>query len=237
MFSYDELQKYNETDIRIYKYIVSNFEKIQYMTIRELAEKLQVSTSTILRFCNKNEFTGYGEFKEALKKELLLQKSTPPSEDLQELSDFFERTNSNAFEEKLSAAVQMLRNSDMIIFIGMGSSGTLAKYGARYFSNLGHFAVGLEDALYPIEFLQWKNTAVLAISESGETSRLMEAIHQFKQKNCKILSITNSSLSTLAKLSDWNFSYHLKPQRINGGYNGTTQVPALFVMEALAKRI
>ena len=28
MFSCDELQKYNETDIRIYKYIVSNFEKI-----------------------------------------------------------------------------------------------------------------------------------------------------------------------------------------------------------------
>ena len=237
MFSYDELQKYNETDIRIYKYMVSNLEKIQYMTIRELAEELQVSTSTILRFCYKNDFVGYAEFKEALKKEILLQKSTPPSEDLQELSDFFERTNSNAFEEKLSAAVQMLRNSDMIIFIGMGSSGTLAKYGARYFSNLGHFAVGLEDALYPIEFFQWKNTAVLAISESGETSRLMEAIHQFKQKNCKILSITNSSLSTLAKLSDWNFSYHLKPQRINGGYNGTTQVPALFVMEALAKRI
>ena len=237
MFSYDELQKYNETDIRIYKYMVSNLEKIQYMTIRELAEELQVSTSTILRFCNKNDFVGYAEFKEALKKEILLRKSTPPSEDLQELSDFFERTNSNAFEEKLSAAVQMLRNSDMIIFIVMGSSGTLAKYGARYFSNLGHFAVGLEDVLYPIEFFQWKNTAVLAISESGETSRLMEAIHQFKQKNCKILSITNSSLSTLAKLSDWNFSYHLKPQRINGGYNGTTQVPALFVMEALAKRI
>ena len=237
MFSYDELQKYNETDIRIYKYMVSNLEKIQYMTIRELAEELQVSTSTILRFCSKNDFVGYAEFKEALKKEILLQKFTPPSEDLQELSDFFERTNSNAFEEKLSAAVQMLRNSDMIIFIGMGSSGTLAKYGARYFSNLGHFAVGLEDALYPIEFFQWKNTAVLAISESGETSRLMEAIHQFKQKKCKVLSITNSSLSTLAKLSDWNFSYHLKPQRINGGYNGTTQVPALFVMEALAKRI
>ena len=237
MFSYDELQKYNETGIRIYKYSVSNFEKIQYMTIRELAEELQVSTSTILRFCNKNEFTGYGEFKKALKKELLLRKSIPPSEDLQELSDFFERANSNAFEEKLSVAVQMLRNADMTIFIGMGSSGTLAKYGARYFSNLGHFAVGLEDALYPIDFFQWKNTVVLAISESGETRRLMEAIHQFKQKNCKILSITNSSFSTLAKLSDWNFSYHLKPQRINGGYNGTTQVPVLVVMEALAKRI
>ena len=31
MFSYEEIQKYNETDIRIYKYIVSNIDKIQYM--------------------------------------------------------------------------------------------------------------------------------------------------------------------------------------------------------------
>lgn len=54
MFSYEEIQKYNETDIRIYKYIVSNIDKIQYMTIRELAKELQVSTSTILRFCNNN---------------------------------------------------------------------------------------------------------------------------------------------------------------------------------------
>ena len=49
--------------------------------------------------------------------------------------------------------------------------------------------------------------------------------------------ITNSPLSTLAKLSDWNFSYNLNTKRINGGYNGTTQVPVIFVIEALAKRI
>lgn len=62
MFSYEEIQKYNETDIRIYKYIVSNLDKIQYMTIRELAKGLQVSTSTIFRFCNKNNFDKYSEF-------------------------------------------------------------------------------------------------------------------------------------------------------------------------------
>lgn len=68
MFSYEEIQKYSETDIRIYKYTVSNFDKIQYMTIRELANETQVSASTILRFCNKNGFEGYSEFKDALKK-------------------------------------------------------------------------------------------------------------------------------------------------------------------------
>ncbi len=53
MFSYEEIQKYNETDIRIYKYIVTDIDKIQYMAIRELAKELQVSTSTILRFCSQ----------------------------------------------------------------------------------------------------------------------------------------------------------------------------------------
>lgn len=237
MFSYEEIQKYNETDIRIYKYIIANIDKIQYMTIRELAKELYVSTSTILRFCTKNNFDGYSEFKDALKRELTLQNNYPPMEDLQELSAFFARANSSAFEEKLLFAVDVIRKADLTIFIGIGSSGTLAKYGARYFSNMGHFAVGLEDALYPIESFHWKNTVVIAFSESGETEKLIEAINQFKQKKCCVLSITNSPLSTLAKLSDWNFSYNLNPKRINGGYNGTTQVPVLFIIEALAKRI
>ena len=42
------------------------------------------------------------------------------------------------FEEKLLFAIDVLRKADLIIFIGMGSSGTLAKYAARYFSNMGH---------------------------------------------------------------------------------------------------
>ncbi len=237
MFSYEEIQKYNETDIHIYKYIISNIDKIQYMTIRELAKEIRVSTSTILRFCNKNNFEKYSDFKYTNKKEMDLQNSYPPMEDLQEISDFFARANSSAFEEKLLFAINVLRKADMIIFIGMGSSGTLAKYGARYFSNMGHFAIGLEDALYPIESFRWKNTVVMAFSESGETERLIEAINQFKKQKCYVLSITNSPLSTLAKLSDWNFSYNLNTKRINGGYNGTTQILVIFVIECLAKRI
>lgn len=237
MFSYEEIQKYNETDIRIYKYVVSDIDKIQYMTIRELANELQVSTSTILRFCNKNNFDGYSEFKEALKKEITVQAACPPMEDLQELSDFFARANSSAFEEKLLFAVGVLRNADLIIFTGMGSSGTLAKYGARYFCNMGHFAVGLEDVFYPIETFHWKNTAVIALSESGETEKLIEAVSRFKKENCCVLSITNSPFSTLAKLSDWNFSYNFNTRRMNGGYNGTSQIPVIFVIETLAKRI
>ncbi|MEO2527923.1 MurR/RpiR family transcriptional regulator, partial [Enterocloster clostridioformis] len=124
MFSYEEIQKFNETEILIYKFIISNIEKIPYMTIRELASDIHISTSTLLRFCNKNGFEGYSEFKKAINDEIHLLKTQPPLEDLQELNLFFQRTNSSAFERKLSSAIEIIKNSDYLIFIGNGSSGT-----------------------------------------------------------------------------------------------------------------
>lgn len=237
MFSYEEMQKYNETDICIYKYIISNLDKIQYMTIRELSAKTHTSPASVLRFCGKNGCEGYVELKEALKREANALNAHLPSADLRELSAFFERANSTAFEEKLTSAVETLRASDLVIFVGMGSSGTLAKYGARYFSNIGKFSVSMEDPYYPVDAFTCKNAAVIILSESGETKEVVETAKQFQGQDCRVLSVTNSSLSTLAKMSDWNFSYHFEHLRVNGDYNATSQVPVLFVIESLAKRI
>ena len=111
------------------------------------------------------------------------------------------------------------------------------RYGARLFSNMGKFSVGLEDTFYPIATYSYKNTVVIALSESGETKELIDMVRQFQQKKCVVLSITNAATSTLAKISDWSFTYNMKEHRVNGNYNATTQVPTLFVLEALARRI
>ena len=237
MFSYEDIQKYNETDMQIYKYILSNLDKIPYMTIRELAAETHVSSATLLRFFSKNKLEGYSDFKKALKAETNALKKLTPMEDSQELSFFFTRVHSNAFEKKLDIAVSLLNNADYFIFIGMGSSGTLAKYGARYFSNLGKFSVSLEDTYYPVETYTYQSAAVIVLSESGETREVIELTQKFRRKECLILSITNLPGSTLEKMSDWNFCCNMKSRRIHGGYNATTQVPVLFVMEALAQRL
>ena len=237
MFSYEDIQKYNETDMHIYKYILSNLDKIQYMTIRELAGETHVSSATLLRFFNKNKFEGYSDFKNALKTETNVLKTHTPMVDSQELSFFFCRVNSSAFEKKLEIAVELLNTADYVIFVGMGSSGSLARYGARYFSNLGKFSVSLEDTYYPVETFTCSFVAVIVLSESGETKEIIELVQKFRQKECLILSITNLPGSTLEKMSDWNFCCNMKSKRIHGGYNAATQVPVLFVMEALAQRL
>jgi Transcriptional regulators len=237
MFSYDEIQKFNETEVKIYKFIVDNGDKIPYMTIRELADKVHMSTSTILRFCNKMNYSGYNDFKMGLNHYLNQIQERPPQNDLSELLHYFHRTNTNSFEQKIEQGIEFIRTAERVIFVGQGSSGTLARYGARYFSNLGKFSIGLEDPYYPIIKDMLRNTVVIALSVTGETKEVVELLNRFKTNNCYILSITNQSNSTIAKMSDWNISYNMQMISVNGGYNATSQVPALFLIEALARRL
>lgn len=89
MFSYEQLEKYNETDVEIYRYVINNMDRVGYMSIRELAHELHVSTSTILRFCLKNGFEGYRDFKRALKSEQQQLTTYEPKSDVSELAHFF----------------------------------------------------------------------------------------------------------------------------------------------------
>jgi DNA-binding MurR/RpiR family transcriptional regulator len=236
MFTYDNIQKFNETEIKIYKFIIENGEKIPYMTIREFSDEVQVSTSTVLRFCNKLDCDGYRQFKERLKTYVHQIQKTPPKSDLNEILHYFKKINTNSFEEKIEEGAAFIRKAETVIFIGSGSSGALAKYSARYFSNLGKFSIGLEDTLYPIT-KDMESAVVVALSVSGETKGVIELINRFKINKCNILSITNQSNSTISQMSDWNISYNMDIHEANGGYNATTQVPVLFIIEALAGRI
>lgn len=236
MFTYDNIQKFNETEIKIYKFIIENGEKIPYMTIREFADEVQLSTSTVLRFCNKLDCEGYREFKEKLKKYVLQIQKTPPKSDLNEILHYFKKINTNSFEEKIEEGADFIRKAETVIFIGSGSSGALAKYAARFFSNLGKFSIGLEDTLYPIT-KDMEAAVVIALSVSGETKGVIELINRFKINKCNILSITNQPNCTISQISDWNISYNMDMHDANGGYNATTQVPVLFIIEALSGRI
>lgn len=237
LFSYAIIQKFNETEMMLYKYMIANAEKLPYMTIRELAAEVHVSTSTIIRFCNKIDCKSYNDFKERFNRYIKERDDIAPGIDLKQILHYFQGTTTCAFERKIQEGAKMIQEAEMVIFLGLGSSGALARYGARYFSNLGKFSVGMEDALYPLMETTYPKTSVLALSVSGETIGVIESIQKFRTHGCSILSITNDPNSTIAKLSDWNISYCLAPETVNGGFNATSQVPVIFLIEALARRI
>lgn len=233
MFTHDIIASLNELETSIYNYIIQNAEKIPYMRIRELAAETHVSTATILRFCKKVNCEGFSEFKVKLKMHLEKQKKTVLKSAKHSVIEFFERTLKGNLDEEINAAVNFINKAETIIFIGIGSSGILAEYGARYFSSFGKFTMYIKDPFFPIHNVA-KNSATIALSVSGETDLTITLLNRLKQEGSKIVSITNNQHSTIAKMSEVNISYYVT-EEIHDNTNITTQIPAMFILESIAR--
>lgn len=70
MFDSQKVKELNELELIVYTFIVENMDRVGGMTIRDLSESCHVSTSTILRCLNKLGYSGFTEFKYALKENL-----------------------------------------------------------------------------------------------------------------------------------------------------------------------
>ena len=49
--------------MEVYNYVIMHLNQVATMKIRDLADSVHVSTTTIMRFCNKLDCNGYSEFK------------------------------------------------------------------------------------------------------------------------------------------------------------------------------
>lgn len=242
LFQHEQISKLNESELIVYNYVSSHLGEVTEMNIRELAAAAGVSTSSVMRFCNKTGCTGYTEFKYWLRQTLeqqpqanvYMHSAVPAIHYLQQM------TNNPDFNKKLDQAAELCLQAQQILFIGIGTSGILGQYGARFFSSVGLTAFSVTDPFYPSPSQNMSNTVLIALSVSGETSQMITLLDGYKKKMVKIISLTNTSQSTIARMSDLNFPYYMPlvyafPKL--GGVNLTTQLPVIYLLESLTYRI
>lgn len=123
------------------------------------------------------------------------------------------------------------------MFYGIGSSATLGKYGARYFSDVGKYAQYIDDPFYPIPKNYNDNCVLIALSVSGESREVIEEIRQYKEMGTKIVSITNTDNCTIARMADLAIAYYMPLVKLDREYNITTQVPLVLILETLGHKI
>ncbi|WNS80510.1 MurR/RpiR family transcriptional regulator [Domibacillus sp. DTU_2020_1001157_1_SI_ALB_TIR_016] len=236
MFTNEMISSFNELETAVYQYVSKNGSKVIYMRIRELAAETHVSTATILRFCRKTGCDGFTEFKVRLKLYLKEQEPCEPKSMHHSVTDFFERSLNGPIEDQMLEAARIMSLSDSIIFIGIGSSGILAEYGARYFSSLGKLSLYIKDPHYPIHTNFLQNSTTIVLSVSGENEYTVRHTHQMREAGSTIISITNNKHCTIAKMSDINLSYYVSEERFAHS-NITTQVPVVYILESLAREL
>lgn len=227
------VQTFNELEMILYNFITKNSDKVIYMRIRELSDQTHVSTSSILRFCRKLNCDGFSEFKVKLKLYLDRNEQENLKSTQYYLSEFLERTLKGNLESDIQKMAELVLRTDKIIFVGTGSSGILAEYGARYFSSLGKFSSFIKDPFYPINSKDLKNSTSIILSVSGETDFTLNLANQLKVEGSNIVSITNSKNCQLARISDINIAYYVTEVFL-GDSNITSQMPVMYILEESA---
>ncbi|GAL56664.1 putative transcriptional regulator [Pseudescherichia vulneris NBRC 102420] len=237
LFNHSAVASLNNLEMMVYNVVIKNRDKVMYMTIRELADAAGVSTTTVLRFCRKLECEGYSEFRVRFKLYLAQSEPQPANFGASEIISFFKSVNNDEFDRLLDQATDIILASERIIFVGVGTSGSLAKYGARFFSNVGKFSNHVDDPYFPVTNDMAKNALAIVLSVSGETEEILRFASQFSLHHCKVMSITSHEHSALAKLADFNLSWHIPQTRISGGYDLTTQIPVIYILETLGRKL
>ena len=118
MFNYEILKSLNDMEMLVYDYLMKNKEKVTYMTVRELADEVHVSTATVMRFCRKAGFDGYSEFKVKFKMFLNEEKKWKHqvNEDIQDSGIFSEDKFRNSPQKELDEIADVVRDESRLFY-------------------------------------------------------------------------------------------------------------------------
>lgn len=238
MFEIEKIQSLNELEMCVYQYVMQHSNTVPYMRIRELADASHVSTSTVLRFCRKLGCDGYAEFRLLFKQYLNEKKSVTMPHIENETLDFMKRYENGYFDQPLEKAASTIAVADQVIFLGIGNSGCICEYGARYFTNIGKFSTAVTDPFYPFTHMNnISQSAAVVLSVSGETAEVLKIMQSIRNTGCKIILITVSDRSTAASLADQTIAYYIAQHHLGDQIDYTSQQPAICLLEDMARRV
>jgi arabinose-5-phosphate isomerase len=142
-----------------------------------------------------------------------------------------------SLEAKFPAACRVLDEATALIFTGMGKSGFIAQKAAATFRSLGmpaHYVHPAEASHGDMGALA-PGTAVIALSNSGETSELADLVRFCQVEGLPLLAITGPEDCTLARAATAALCYGRVEEACPNGLAPTTSTSvALVICDALA---
>lgn len=201
-FTYSQVESLNETETYVYNYVVKNTKKVLDESIRELANNTHVSTATIMRFCKKMGCEGFTELKYRLKENVEIQE-TKEDDANNQFDSFIERVESSDYLESIRRAAEIIKQSDLILTLGIGTTGDFAKYTSRLLSGMGYCCYGVDGAAYPAQRVaEGYQVVIIVFYERLQKNPLFEEIYRYKNKNYMIIMFSNNNMGSMEHLCD-----------------------------------
>lgn len=240
--SYNEaLHLLTETEEKIVSFVINNPEQSLEFSIHELAARLEISPSMIVKAAKKLGFTGYSQLKLAIASELNIlvqrEKSSVLIEDLEAYDELVSTTIREAYcrvsEEVIEEAARVLSSSQIIDIYAFGFDAIAGHDLYLKMLQSGKRVQLIENgyeqmiSAYSLE----SNSAVVAISSTGSSVDLMDALRFSKKAGASVVTITPAG-SKLSNYSSFNLeSYYSKLVFPEGGL--VTRIVQLMIVDVL----
>lgn len=205
---------------KVATYVIESPQEVTGLTVHQLAEKCEVASSAVIRFCKSVQLQGFSELKIELARELGSkreeQKNALPSvghesgtegvvrkvfsAGMSTLQDTLDKLDFPKVE-KMS---EILVRAKHIFLFGIGTSSTVVTDAQYRLSQLGLWATACVDVLLmgvTAANLE-EGDVVLAISHSGRTKAVVDAVRLAKKKGATVIAITSFTDSLLYQESD-----------------------------------
>lgn len=128
-----------------------------------------------------------------------------------------------------------IKTSERVIVVGAGTSYHAGLYFSLELSRLGITSVPLIASEY-YNLKSKKGDIVVAISQSGETIDVLQAIRKMRSEGAKVVSLTNVIESAIARESDFKIYMRAGPEiGVAATKTFTTQVASLMFISSVIK--
>lgn len=242
----ETIQSLSRHELNVLKYVYEHTESVLDLSIRELSERVSYSPATVLRFCKKLGYSGFAEFKYALRaarRESGGQEAAPSPRPARSSDLMIDLLNSNIQATAgLIQEEQLLRtfrffDSPMPIYIWSpgGITDTTGEYLERLLLSTGRQGVyRIESARLFSHLINTvgKDSLMVLISTSGTFGNTIRIGKLAQMKGLPILSITPYTSNEIADLSTVSFRF-FTDQRENLGAEYTSRLPIFFTIHTI----
>ncbi|WP_404404846.1 MurR/RpiR family transcriptional regulator [Jeotgalibacillus malaysiensis] len=216
--------EFTKSDLKIYNYIINHKESIIYYSLTEMSDACGVAEATILRFFKKLDYKGFQDFKFMLAQEIsnLPEKGEEQNSIekikyhmIQAIEDSADVTN----ESVLESIIDKLDEADDIVIYGIGASGIAAMDMQNRLMRIGKQAQVVTDSHFQImrAVTSSSETVVVAISLTGSTRDIVDAVKIASENGATIITLTNHEKSPLTKFADFVLLSAYKENPLDSG--------------------
>ncbi|HBC30420.1 MAG TPA: N-acetylmannosamine kinase [Clostridiales bacterium] len=217
----NNFHKFSRGQKLIAQFIIEHYDKAAFMTAAKIAETVDVSESTVVRFASALGYSGFPEMQKALqvliKNKLTTVQRISLNDDLNDKLKLHKRNLKNEMNnlrylydhfdmEALDKATELILDADRVFVLGLRTSSTMSNYLGFYLDVILNNAKVLNNSgvnsLYE-EIIRIKEDDLLIIISYPRYSRTtIDAARFVKGRNTKIVAITDTEESPAYALAD-----------------------------------